>query len=319
MLKSSKKGNNGQVIEFTPLNVMAYAIRTCWQSFGKSDNGGIKDMELIRRVAYKFKHGSTAEHTYISIDVQDNKSLESFLIASPFAKKVSVTGIFITNLRLLMEHSEFFLQEMPELRDMPFGFLLSDDVEVKSFSESNECNIFKTDALVTKLYESSEFNGIKVYTFFINGVSRALLQELARHRLAALSVKSSRYTLNELKRIAVIISSMTIAINKLRKLMGLEIVISDEVRMIASKFIKLTGDDRVDYQSIVALQNLQTLIKNGVGNDYAKYAMPESYLTQLTWTIDSEALDNFLKLRKSSAALWEIREFSEELELVMNA
>ena len=32
------------------------------------------------------------------------------------------------------------------------------------------------------------------YTFHIEDVSRALLQELARHRHASLSVKSSRYT-----------------------------------------------------------------------------------------------------------------------------
>ena len=33
-----------------------------------------------------------------------------------------------------------------------------------------------------------------VYTFDIEGVSRALLQELARHRMASLSVKSTRCT-----------------------------------------------------------------------------------------------------------------------------
>jgi len=33
-----------------------------------------------------------------------------------------------------------------------------------------------------------------VYTFYIQGISRACLQELARHRIASLSVKSTRYT-----------------------------------------------------------------------------------------------------------------------------
>ncbi len=37
------------------------------------------------------------------------------------------------------------------------------------------------------------------FNFFIDGISRACLQELARHRIASLSVKSSRYTLKELK------------------------------------------------------------------------------------------------------------------------
>lgn len=37
------------------------------------------------------------------------------------------------------------------------------------------------------------------YTFYISGVSRALLQELARHRMASMSVKSTRYTIKELR------------------------------------------------------------------------------------------------------------------------
>ena len=37
------------------------------------------------------------------------------------------------------------------------------------------------------------------YNFYIKGISRACLQELARHRMASFSVKSSRYTLKELK------------------------------------------------------------------------------------------------------------------------
>ena len=37
------------------------------------------------------------------------------------------------------------------------------------------------------------------YSFDIDGISRACLQELARHRIAIYTVKSSRYTLQELK------------------------------------------------------------------------------------------------------------------------
>ena len=89
------------LMQHTSLEVCAHAIRTCWQSFDKSDDGGKKDKELIDRVGNKFKHSSTLEHLN--------------------------------------------------------------------------------------------------YTFYIQGVSRALLQELARHRMASLSAKSTRYTLKELK------------------------------------------------------------------------------------------------------------------------
>ncbi len=38
-----------------------------------------------------------------------------------------------------------------------------------------------------------------VYSFRIEGVSRLLLQEFARHRIASLSVKSTRFTSGKLK------------------------------------------------------------------------------------------------------------------------
>ena len=90
-----------KILHYTPLSVCALAIRKCWGSEDKSDNGGSKDKLLIDKVGNKNKHSSTLEHL--------------------------------------------------------------------------------------------------VYTFEIKDISRALLQELARHRIASYSVKSSRYTLYELK------------------------------------------------------------------------------------------------------------------------
>jgi len=126
------------------------------------------------------------------------------------------------------------------------------------------------------------------YNFYINGVSRALLQELARHRIASLSVKSTRYTLRELKEIETIVE-------------GSEVV---------GEFIKLTGNDLVDSASTKALINLQAILKGGVSNDIAKYCLPESYLTELTWSINARSLQNFLYLRSDKSALWEIRELA---------
>jgi thymidylate synthase (FAD) len=183
-----------ELMHYTPLEVAAHAIRTCWQSFDKSDNGGERDRELIERVGNKFKHSSTLEHL--------------------------------------------------------------------------------------------------VYTFYIKGISRALLQELARHRIASLSVKSTRYTLKELK--------------------GEEPFKLDEFKR-ASKYIVLTRNRDVDNASIEALNNLQKLLKQGVSNDIAKFALVESYKTELTWTINARSLQNFLLLRSDKSALWEIRELAKEV------
>jgi thymidylate synthase (FAD) len=182
------------LLHHTPLNVCAHAIRTCWQSFEKSDGGGEKDKELIDRVGNKFKHSSTLEHLY--------------------------------------------------------------------------------------------------YNFYIQGISRALLQELARHRIASLSVKSTRYTLKELKK------AEPFKANDFTK---------------ASKYLVLTGNEDVDNASIIALNNLQALLKKGISNDIAKYALPESYKTELTWSVNARSLQNFLSLRSDKSALWEIRKLAKEI------
>jgi thymidylate synthase (FAD) len=175
----------------TPLVICSNAIRTCWQSFDKSDDGGEKDRDLIDRVGNKFKHASTLEHLN--------------------------------------------------------------------------------------------------YSFYLEGISRALLQELARHRMASLSVKSTRYTLKELK--------------------GEEPFSFDEKKR-AEKYLVFTGVDLVDEMSIKALENLREVLKSGISNDKAKYCLPESYKTELTWSINARSLQNFIFLRSDKAALWEIRDLA---------
>lgn len=180
------------LLNYTPLNICSNAIRTCWQSFDKGDNGGEIDCALIERIGNKYKHKSTLEHLF--------------------------------------------------------------------------------------------------YNFYIKGISRACLQELARHRIASLSVKSSRYTLKELKNATI-----------------------DNLDS-ASKFIKITNNKLVDEASLLALQNLQKLVNDpNISQDYAKFAMPESYLTELSWSINARSLQNFLELRSSSHALWEIRDLANAI------
>ena len=131
------------------------------------------------------------------------------------------------------------------------------------------------------------------YTFDIDGISRACLQELARHRLASYTVKSSRYTLQELKNeesfIRYLEESQYFDIDR------------------AYKYIVRTGDTNVDNSCVVALEQLRVRVAQGVPNDRAKYCMPESYKTSLVMTINARSLQNFLELRSSKHALWEIQ------------
>ena len=132
------------------------------------------------------------------------------------------------------------------------------------------------------------------YNFYISGVSRALLQELARHRITSLSVKSSRYTLKELKLNCSFYNSNQAEGVTWRW---------DEVE----KFCVLTGNIEVDTAIANALSNLKENLEDGISNDIAKYCMPEAYKTELTWSINARSLQNFLSLRSDKAALKEIQ------------
>lgn len=123
------------------------------------------------------------------------------------------------------------------------------------------------------------------YTFDIDGISRACLQELARHRHQSLSVKSTRYTLKELKNAGV------------SELGDFYVSSTYEVDMV------------VEY----TLLSLQSVLQQGVANDKVKYCLPEAYKTSLVSTMNMRGLQNFLALRTSKAALWEIRDLANAM------
>jgi len=141
------------------------------------------------------------------------------------------------------------------------------------------------------------------YTFDIDGVSRALLQELARHRMQSLSVKSTRYTLKELKEEEDTYPGYLEDVTCL----------SFHKVEIVKKYVVLTGDEGIDGNIAASLWLLQCELKAGKSNDIAKYCMPEAYKTSLVSTMNMRALQNFLSLRTDRAALWEIQDLAHAM------
>lgn len=135
------------------------------------------------------------------------------------------------------------------------------------------------------------------FNFFIDGISRACLQEVSRHRVASLSVKSSRYTISELRKEE--------PFTEYTDMNYQEYLPTGRER--AEKYLVMTTDERVNRYSILALDNLRDLVATGMSNDLSKYAIPESYRTQLTWSINLRSLQNFLSLRTDKKALPEIQ------------
>lgn len=118
------------------------------------------------------------------------------------------------------------------------------------------------------------------YTFSIKGVSRALLQELARHRHISLSVESTRWALKR--------------------------IMASNPEMVLPKSIEGT---------YVALQIgwIRTLLKEGIPNDEVKYLIPECLPTNLILTLNLRELIHIYRLRTSPHALREFHDLMVDI------
>ena len=157
-------------------------------------------------------------------------------------------------------------------------------------SMSKSDNLGEKDlALLKKIIDSKHESVLEhmVFTFKITDISRACLQELARHRIASYSVKSTRYTLKELRDTP-----------------------DDELE----KFLIDDIEAIVKYSSIESLKKIKMMLNMpNPDMDKIKYALPECYKTELVWTINLRSLRNFLKLRLSLKAHQEIRKLANRI------
>jgi len=126
--------------------------------------------------------------------------------------------------------------------------------------------------------------------------SRAVLQELARHRHISLTVKSTRYTLNELK------NEKDFIVNDKTK---------EEIEEIFNRgenYLVYTSCYLTNLSSLQTLENLRKIITDGRSNDIAKYTLPESFRTELQLSMNLREFIHLAKLRLSKDALWEFRD-----------
>ena len=125
-----------------------------------------------------------------------------------------------------------------------------------------------------------------VYTFNIENISRALLQELSRHRIASPSVQSTRWALRRI-------------INKKQSIGELLYKTSHEgYNQLIHKYLH----EIIDY-----------IKENQLPNDIAKYGLPEAFLTTEQLTINCRSLWNLFNLRLNPPALKEFNELSKQM------
>ncbi len=124
-----------------------------------------------------------------------------------------------------------------------------------------------------------------VFTFSVEGVSRALTHQLVRHRVASFSQQSQRYVSMDS---ASYVTPHTV-----------------EGDVEASKVFDETMDAIWD-----AYRKLE---ERGIPPEDARYLLPNGCTTNITITMNARELLHFFSLRCCNRAQWEIREMADRM------
>ena len=147
------------------------------------------------------------------------------------------------------------------------------------------------------------------FTFGIEGVSRSLLAQITRHRLASYSVQSQRYV----------------------KEACFEFVVPPEIEAIPeakAEFLRAMEEDQAHYESLTAIlkeKHVCRLLEEGKDEktanrlaekqaiEDARFVLPNACATKMIATFNARSLMNFFAHRCCNRAQWEIRQVAEQM------
>ncbi len=120
------------------------------------------------------------------------------------------------------------------------------------------------------------------FTFLVGGVSRALLAQLTRHRIASFSVQSQRYV----------------------NAKGADYVVPKRIQALGEEAVARYGEQMATIASFYE-EWLGELGESG--KEDARFVLPNAAPTQLIMTMNARELLHFFSLRCCNRAQWEIR------------
>lgn len=147
------------------------------------------------------------------------------------------------------------------------------------------------------------------FTFGIEGVSRSLLAQITRHRIASFSVQSQRYVAES----------------------HFEYVVPPEIAAIPQakqEFLKAMEEDQNHYETLTELlkqKHKETFLAEGKTEkeaeraalkraiEDARFVLPNACTTKMICTFNIRSLLHFFDLRCCNRAQWEIREVAIQM------
>lgn len=145
----------------------------------------------------------------------------------------------------------------------------------------------KVEAMCQKLADLGHESPIEhaSYTFAVEGVSRALLAQLTRHRIASYSVQSQRYVDKS----------------------DFDYIVPPSIEadsILKGLFISYMKLCKHFYNYFLSFD---------IPNEDARFVLPNACDTRIIFTMNARSLHNFFKLRCCNRAQWEIRAMADEM------
>ena len=137
------------------------------------------------------------------------------------------------------------------------------------------------------------------FTFGIEGVSRALLAQLTRHRIASYSVQSQRY----------------VNMNGFDFVIPPDVEGDEELNVLFSETMYEVLQSRLSKKYVEA--GMKKSAADKAANEDARFVLPNAATTRMIVTMNARSLLHLFELRCCNRAQWEIRELADKmLELV---
>ena len=130
------------------------------------------------------------------------------------------------------------------------------------------------------------------FTFGVEGVSRVLLAQLTRHRIASFSVQSQRYVSYE---------------------NGFGYVIPDSIIALGESAVRKYSDQMETIESWYTDWQKQLGNQGEKSNEDARFVLPNACETRIVMTMNVRELRHFFSLRMCNRAQWEIRRMASEM------
>ncbi|MEM0231452.1 MAG: FAD-dependent thymidylate synthase [Candidatus Woesearchaeota archaeon] len=141
--------------------------------------------------------------------------------------------------------------------------------------------------LITTLIEMGHLSPFEhvVYTFGIEGISRACSHQLVRHRIASYSQQSQRY------------------------------VSYENVKFVVPPEIARNSEDKLKFltQCLKEFEVYLEFVNKGYKPEDARFLLPNATETKIIITMNARELLHFYELRTCERAQWEIRQMAKQM------